>query len=279
VLHTNSETIEALKDALAKERESHTSAMEQLAMLKSTDLGTLQSENVALKEKLAILEKQGLETASLLESLREQAMTRGGSGGGGARKKKRWQAELEIEGEVNMKMEMEQGQFFFDSNGYEEVPAEVFEDDCVILNVNDGRQHYSRCLKNDTWFNLGDTVYASGPDPNEPLVASLVDIVTDSEGVVCGVMQWFYRYSDLISECIAGREERPSELSRTRELWMSTVRDTNAMGTVVGRALVRSISFPSTLSREEIQAYLDENQHHFFTRKRVELVGGVRRVV
>jgi hypothetical protein len=31
-------------------------------------------------------------------------------------------------------------------------------------------------------------------------------------------VKWFYRYEDLVAEAVSNREERPSELSRTREV-------------------------------------------------------------
>ncbi len=102
------------------------------------------------------------------------------------------------------------------------------------------------------------------------MACRLKDIVVDSNGDVCGLFQWFYRHSDLLEESIGGVDERPSEVSRTRELWLCGTRDLNSMRTVIGKLRVRDLAGAKGVTREDVESYINESEHNYFTRRRVD---------
>lgn len=84
------------------------------------------------------------------------------------------------------------------------------------------------------------------------------------------VIQWFYRYSDLQHEDIAGRVVTPSEISRNRELWPCQHSDVNAGSLVVGRFKVLDLS-TKKMQKDQVEDYVNGSEHHFFWRHKVDV--------
>lgn len=133
---------------------------------------------------------------------------------------------------------------------------------------------YAHCYKGAARFSLGDVVYVAAEPGAPPMIAQLTALCWDAElAGVSGALRWYYRYDDLRSEDVQGRDPAPSLLSRDRELWPCAVVDPNPMALVVGRLHVRDVgpaSADAAITRDQLQHYLDASPHHFFTRRRVE---------
>lgn len=138
------------------------------------------------------------------------------------------------------------------------------------------QRHFSKLSKGDLIVSLDDCVcIANSVNPSTPLVAKVVDIFLDKnedEPEVTVSLEWFYRYEDLQQEDIAGRELNPSEISRNRELWpCRTIIDTNPAYLVVGTFKVLDLSLSSAQrGREFVEAFCNESEHHFFSRRKVD---------
>jgi outer membrane biosynthesis protein TonB len=152
--------------------------------------------------------------------------------------------------------------FFCD---YESVATPVRLDDSDLVVTADRAAHYRAFYKGATRFALGDSVYLTPPGGvEEDYVGRIADIREADKGVIVEV-QWYFRWQDLPDEL---KDNRASELGRTRELWLSDARDENPAATVVGRFKVVD---GNAMKRPEAQKYVDASEHHYFTRKSLSM--------
>jgi outer membrane biosynthesis protein TonB len=153
-------------------------------------------------------------------------------------------------------------EFFCD---YESVATPVRLDDADLLVTADKAAHYRAFYKGATRFALGDSVYLTPPGGvEEDYVGRIADIREADKGAVVEV-QWYFRWQDLPDEL---KDNRASELGRTRELWLSDAHDENPAATVVGRFRVID---GNAMKRPEAQKYVDASEHHYFTRKSLSM--------
>ncbi|XP_076447907.1 protein polybromo-1-like isoform X4 [Babylonia areolata] len=132
---------------------------------------------------------------------------------------------------------------------------------------DDGNTYYDQYLHSSGCLKLGDCVYVRS-DRDYPLIARIDKLWTNPEGDAYFHGSWFVRPSEI--------EHPPTRLFYKREVFLSSIEDTNPLGSVINKCCVLHIKdYCSSRPTEipEFDIYICESKYHELERSIKKLLG------
>ncbi|KAL8620376.1 hypothetical protein ACOMHN_013001 [Nucella lapillus] len=132
---------------------------------------------------------------------------------------------------------------------------------------DDGNTYYDQFNHSSGCLKLGDCVYVRS-DRDYPLIARIDKLWTNPEGDAYFHGSWFVRPSEI--------EHPPNRLFYKREVFLSSIEDTNPLGSVINKCCVLHIKdYTSSRPTEipEYDIYICESKYHELERSIKKLLG------